>query len=122
MSNGYFSIQGYQVNTPSSQRTDFGPFNVPFGTVTDVVQYTLAAGTTTIAVPDGTNGVAIVPPIGNPPAGVTLKFKTVLGDSGTFISTAQPSEIQWDEANEQEPANIYLVVAGGSITVTVQFL
>lgn len=121
VSNGYFTIQGYQVGTPAANRVNLGPFNMPFGTVTDVQQFALTAGTTTIPVPDGTLGVAIIPPIGAPPGGVTLKFKTVPGDSGTFISTSTPSLMQWDEANEQEPTNIYLV-ASGNITVTVQLL
>ena len=121
MANGYFSIQGYQIATPSASRNDLGPFNIAFGTVDWGQQFALTAGTTTIAVPDGTAGVCIIPPIGAPPGGVTLKFKTVSGDSGTFISTAQPSLIEWDEANEQEPANIYLV-ASGNITVDVRFL
>jgi hypothetical protein len=52
---------------------------------------------------------------------VTLKMKTVSGDSGTFISTQQPTEIQWDTVNGEVPADLYLVVAGGSIEVVVQF-
>jgi len=122
LSNGYFFIQGYQISTPSAGRTNLGPFNVPFGTVTNVQELTLGAGTATIAVPSGSQGVCIIPPIGSPPVGVTMKFKTVSGDSGTFISTQQPTEVQWDTANSEVPADIYLVVAGGSITVTVQYL
>ena len=122
MSNGYFSIQGYQVSTPSAGRTNLGPFNVPFGTITNVQEITISTGTTQIFVQTGTNGVCIIPPIGSPPAGVTLKFKTNSGDSGDYISTQQPTEIQWDTANSHVPSSIYLVVAGGSITLTVQFL
>ena len=121
MSNGYFSIQGYQVQTPNVGRTDLGPFNVPFGAVTEVLSEVLSAGTVTIPVPAGTKGVAIIPPIGAPPAGVTLKLKTVSGDSGDFISTQQPSLLEWDTVNNHVPANIYLV-ASGNITVGVQFL
>jgi hypothetical protein len=51
VSNGYFSVQGYQTETPSVGRTNLGPFNVPFGPITEVLNQTLAAGTTTIAVP-----------------------------------------------------------------------
>lgn len=121
MANGSFSIQGYQTGTPSGGRVNLGPFSVPMGAVADVQQLALSAGTATIPVPEASSGVCIIPPIGNPPGGVTLKFKTVSGDSGTFISTAQPSILEWDEANENEPANIYLV-ASGNITVTVQFV
>jgi hypothetical protein len=53
---------------------------------------------------------------------VTLKVKTVSGDSGTFISTQQPTMYEWDVENSEVPANLYLVVAGGSITLGVQFL
>ena len=122
MSNGYFSIQGYQVATPSAGRTNLGPFNIPFGTVTNVQEITISTGTTGIFVPAGTNGVAIIPPIGSPPVGVSLKLKTNSGDSGDFISTQQPSELQWDVTNSHVPAEIFLVVAGGTITLTVQFL
>jgi hypothetical protein len=122
MSNGYFSIQGYQVETAAVGRSNLGPFNIPFGTVTETLTETLAAGTATIPVPAGSKGVAIIPPIGAPPAGVTLKLKTVSGDSGSFISTEQPSLLEWDTTNSEVPADIYLVVAGGSITVGVQFL
>jgi hypothetical protein len=119
---GYFSIQGYQLNTSTSQRTNLGPFNVPFSGVTDITELTLPTGTTTIGVPGGSNGVAIIPPIGSPPVGVTMKFKTVSGDSGTFISTAEPFLMQWDVTTPNVPANIYLVVAGGSILTVIQFL
>lgn len=121
MSNGYFSIQGYQVETAPVGRTNLGPFNVPFGTVTDIATFPLTAGTQTIAVPAGSFGVAVIPPIGSPPAGVTLKFKTVIGDQGTFISTEQPTVIEWDTVNAEVPADLYLV-ASGAITVAVQFL
>lgn len=122
MSNGYFSIQGYQVQTASGGRSDLGPFNIPFGTVGETLTETLTPGTTTIAVPAGSKGVAVIPPIGAPPAGVTLKLKTVSGDSGSFISTQQPSLLEWDTVNNEVPADIYLVCAGGDITVGVQFL
>lgn len=122
MSNGYFSIQGYQVQTPTSNRTNLGPFNVPMSAVTDVQQFTQGAGSLTIPVPAGSYGVAVIPPIGAPPAGVTLKLKTNSGDSGDYISTQQPSILEWDYTNSHVPANIYLVVAGGTITVGIQFL
>ena len=122
MTNGYFTIQGYQTGTPAGNRTNLGPFNVSFSDVTDIQQFNLTPGTTTIPVPAGSFGVAIVPPIGAPPAGVTLKQKTVSGDSGEFISTAYPAIIMWDTLNSEVPADLYLVVAGGDITVSVQFL
>ena len=121
MSFGFFSIQGTQSGTGASNRTTLGPFNVAFGSVTDIRYLVLTTGTTTLPVPAGTQGVAIIPPFGNPPGGVTLKFKTVSGDTGTFISTSMPSEIQWDTTNSEVPANIYLV-ASGTIDVTVQFI
>ena len=122
MSNGYFSVQGYQVETPTTGRTNLGPFNVPFSPVTDVQQFTSGAATLTIPVPPGSFGVAIIPPIGAPPAGVTLKLKTNSADSGDFISTEQPSILEWDVTNSHVPSNVYLVIAGGTITVGVQFL
>ena len=122
MSTGYFSIQGYQVETPLGGRVNLGPFNVPFSAVTDVQQFTITSATQTIAVPSGSFGVAIIPPIGAPPSGVTLKIKTVLGDSGIFICTEEPTVIEWDVHNTEVPADIYLVVAGGTITLAVQFL
>lgn len=121
MSNGYFSVQGYQTETASAGRTNLGPFNVPFGSVTDIATYAMTAETLTIPVPAGSKGVAIIPPIGSPPSGVTLKFKTVSGDSGTFISTEYPSLFEWDTVNTEVPANIYLT-ASGAITVAVQSL
>jgi hypothetical protein len=121
MTNGYFSVQGYQTETAVG-RVNIGPYNVPFSGVSEVLTDTLAAGTATIPVPSGSFGVAILPPIGSPPAGVTLKMKTVSGDSGTFISTEQPTIIEWDVFNSEVPADLYLVVAGGSITVGIQFL
>lgn len=81
----------------------------------------LGPGTTTVAVPSGSNGCFIIPPIGSPPGGVTLKHKTVIGDSGEFISTEQPTELAWDTVTPNVPADLYLVVAGGSIEVVVQF-
>ena len=122
MSNGYFSIQGYQQETALVGRTNLGPFNVPFSAVSDAQQYSITSATQTIAVPSGSYGVAIIPPIGAPPAGVTMKFKTNSGDSGDYISTEQPSVIEWDVTNSHVPADIYLVVAGGNIVVGVQFL
>jgi hypothetical protein len=122
VTNGYFSVQGYQTETANVGRTNLGPFNVPFGPVTEVLTETLSAGTVTIPVPAGSYGVAIIPPIGAPPTGVTLKIKTVSGDSGTFISTQQPTIFEWDTVNTEVPADIYLVVAGGSITVGIQYL
>lgn len=122
MTNGYFTLAGYQVGTPAGNRTNLGPFNFPASDVTNVQELTLAPGTTTIPVPGGSFGVAIIPPIGAPPAGVTLKSKTVSGDSGDFISTEAPSLLEWDVTNGHVPADLYLVVAGGNITVTVQFL
>jgi hypothetical protein len=123
MSNGYFAIQGYQTGTEAAGRANLGPFAVPFGTITNIQELALTAGGSpyTIPVPAGTKGVAVIPPIGSPPAGVTLKWKTVLGDSGDFISTQQPSIMEWDTVNSHVPANLYLV-ASGNITVTVFFL
>ena len=121
MSFGYFTVQGYQTGTPSGGRINLGPFSIPFGNANVVQEYALTAGSTTIPVPATSEGVAIIPPIGSPPAGVTLKQKTVSGDSGEFISTEQPSLIQWDTVNNEVPANLYLV-ASGNITVTVQFV
>ena len=121
MSNGYFSIQGYQIGTATAQRTNLGPYSVPYGGVTFVEEFALTSGTTTIPINSGSSGVAIIPPIGNPPAGVTLKFKTNSGDSGDYISTQQPTLIEWDTVNSHVPANIYLV-ASGNITVSVQYL
>jgi hypothetical protein len=122
VTNGYFSIQGYQTETASVGRSNLGPFNVPFGPVTEVLTETLSAGTATIPVPAGSFGVAIIPPLGAPPAGVTLKVKTVSGDSGTFISTEQPTIFEWDTENSEVPTDLYLVVAGGDITLGLQFL
>jgi hypothetical protein len=122
VSNGWFQVQGAQTGTGSGQRTNLGPFAIPFGSVTDISELDLVPGTTTIPIPEKSGGVAIIPPIGAPPAGVTLAMKTVPGDSGIRISTAQPTFLEWDEANEAEPANLYLVVGVGNITVTVQFL
>jgi len=121
VSNGYFSVQGYQIGTATSQRTNLGIFNVPYGGVTFVEGFGLTSGSTTIAINPFSFGVAIIPPIGSPPSGVTLKFKTVSGDSGVFISTAQPTLIEWDTTNSEVPSDIYLV-ASGNITVTVQSL
>jgi hypothetical protein len=118
---GYFSVSGAQTGTAAVGRQTIGPFNVPFGDISEVVTDTLSAGTTTIAVPTGALGVAVIPPIGSPPAGVTLKIKTVSGDSGIYISTSQPTIIEFDSTNSEVPANVYLV-ASGSITVAVQFL
>jgi hypothetical protein len=120
--NGYWSLQGYQTETAAVGRSNLGPFNVPFGPVTELLTESLVPGTLTIPVPAGTFGVAIIPPIGAPPAGVTLKVKTVSGDSGIYVSTQQPSIIEWDTVNAEVPADIYLVCAGGDITVGVQFL
>jgi hypothetical protein len=121
VSNGYFSLQGYQVGTATASRTNLGPFTIPFGGVTFEVEYALTAGTTTVSMNSFSNGVIVVPPIGSPPVGVTLKWKTVLTDSGDFISTQQPSMMQWDTVNSHVPANLYLV-ASGNITVTVMYL
>jgi hypothetical protein len=122
MSNGFFSIQGAQINTAQAGRVPLGPFNIPFGTVAYVETLSLTAGTTAVAVPAGASGVAIIPPIGAPPGGVTLKQKTVSGDSGEFISTEYPTVIEFDTVTPNVPANLYLVAAGGSITVVVQFV
>jgi hypothetical protein len=122
MTTGYFSIQGYQVETPIVGRANLGPFNVPFSGVTDSQQFTITSATQTVAVPSGSYGVCIIPPIGAPPAGVSLKLKTNSGDSGDYISTQEPSLLEWDYLNSHVPANIYLVVAGGTITLGVQFL
>lgn len=121
MSNGYFSIQGYQIETAFNSRLNLGPFNVPFGGNSNAQEYTITSATQTIGVAGGSFGVAIIP-IGSPPAGVTMKFKTVSGDSGTFISTEQPTIIEWDVTNSEIPSLMYLVVAGGAITVGVMFL
>lgn len=122
MSNGYFSVQGYQTETPQGGRSNLGPFNVPFGAAVGIVAEDLSTGTTAFAVPSGVKGVAVIPPIGSPPASVTLKVKTVSGDSGIFVSTEYPTIIEFDTVNNEVPATIYLVVAGGSIEVCLQFL
>ncbi|MGA9527150.1 MAG: hypothetical protein WBS24_03430 [Terriglobales bacterium] len=116
MSNGFFSIQGQQTGTAQGSRVPLGPFNVPFGDVTDIQTVTVNT-TATIAVPAGALGVAITPPIGNTTP--SLKFKTVSGDQGTFIGPGQPTVIEFDPANL--PADVYLV-SGGSVVVVVQFL
>jgi len=121
VSNGYFSIQGYQINPVSSQRTNLGIFSVPYGGVTFVEEFARTSGTTTIPISSSSFGVAIIPPIGSPPMGVTLKMKTVSGDSGIFISTAEPTLVEWDTTNSEVPTDLYLV-ASGNITVTVQYL
>jgi hypothetical protein len=121
VSYGFFSVQGTQAGTAAGNRQTLGPFNVPFGPIVDTVYYTLTAGTQTIPCSPSCLGVCIIPPIGNPPGGVTLKLKTVPGDSGIFISTEEPTIVQWDAVNSEVPGDIYLV-ASGNIDVTVQFL
>lgn len=122
MTTGFFSVQGTQKGTAAGNQQTLGPYNVPFGSVSDVTESILAPGTTAFPVPGGSNGVAIIPPIGSPPGGVVMKMKTVLGDSGTPISTQQPTLLEWDIVNVgQVPANLYLVVSGGGIIVVVQF-
>lgn len=122
MTTGYFSIQGYQLPA-AGNRINLGPYNIPMSGVGEQLQETVSAGTTTIAVPSGAHGVAIIPPFGNPPAGVTVEFKTVNADTGAFISTEYPTIFEFDTVNAGKvPANIYLTVAGGPITLTVQFL
>jgi hypothetical protein len=115
-SNGFYSIQGIQTGTAQGGRVPLGPFNVPFGDVTDIQTVTVNT-TATIAVPAGAQGVSISPPPGN--LTPSLKFKTVSGDSGTFIGPGTPSVIQFDPENL--PADIYLV-SGGSVVVAVQFI
>jgi hypothetical protein len=122
LSYGFFSVQGTQSGTPASNQTTLGPFNVPFGGVGGSSTLTLSTGTTTFPVPAGALGVAIIPPIGNPPGGVTLRYKQVSGDTGSYISTEQPTIHEFDTVNSEVPADVYLVVAGGSIQVTVQWL
>lgn len=115
MSYGFFSIQGQQINTQQGGRQPLGSFTVPFGSVVDVQTITVDT-TATIPVPAGALGVAIIPPAGNTTP--SLKFKTVSGDSGTFIAPGVPSVIEFDPDNL--PANIYLM-SGGSVSVVVQF-
>lgn len=114
-SNGFYSIQGIQTGTGVG-RVPLGPFNVPFGDVTEVLTETVNTAVT-IPVPPGAQGVSISPPPGNTTP--SLKVKTVSGDSGTFIGPGTPSVIQFDPANL--PANIYLV-SSGSVVVVVQFI
>jgi hypothetical protein len=115
VSYGFFSIQGQQINTQQGGRNPLGPFNIPFGDITDTQTVTVNT-TATIAVPAGCGGVCIIPPAGNTTP--SLKFKTISGDSGTFIAPGVPTVIEFDPDNM--PTNLYLV-SGGSVVVVVQF-
>jgi hypothetical protein len=118
MSYGFFSVAGIQSGTANGGRTQLGPFNVAFGSQNVIAEYTVNT-TVTVPIPSGSQGVAIIPPIGSGTA--TLIFKTVNTDTGTHISGQQPTIIEWDTVNNQVPANIYLTT-NASMVVTVEFL
>lgn len=115
MTYGTWQLAGVQSGTAQGGQTSLGPFAIAFGPVTEVSPV-LVNTTATVSIPATAAGVCIIPPIGNTTP--SIKFKTVSGDSGTFIDPGQPTLVQFDANNQ--PANLYLV-SGSSVTVTVQF-
>ena len=98
--------------TPSGSTT-VGPFSAA-GQIQPLAEFVnLVSGNNTIAVPTGAIGVVIVPPVAG---GIVIKFKTVIGDTGTPIPQASPSPVLFDPANV--PADIYLNAASNTVGYT----
>lgn len=116
-SNGFYSVQGIQTGTPPG-RVPLGPFNVPFGDVTEILTETVNTSAT-IPVPAGAQGVAIIPPPGNTTPSLEFSMVSLANAVGNFIGPGTPTVVQFDPAHL--PANIYLV-SGGSVVVVVQFI
>lgn len=117
MTYGSFNVAGIQFPTEGSGSVPLGPFGIAFSNTAQTTTVTVNT-TSTVSVPSTAGGVAIIPNTGN--VG-TIKFKTVSGDSGTYISPNAPSFIEFDTINSEVPANIYLVTSV-STQITLQFL
>ena len=116
MANGFFSMQGTQVFTQQGGRNGLGPFNIPFGPITDTSTYTVNT-TATIPVPATALGVVIIPPTANTTPTVAM---SLVSSGSTFnIGPGTPTEIQFDPAHM--PANLYLL-SGSSVAIVVQFV
>lgn len=106
---GTFTIGGLAAGLSSGQKI-IGPLtitgNEALGQVTDIL---LAMGSNTVPVPTGAYAVLIVPPTNYTG---TLIYKTVVGDTGSYISPSNPTVIAFDPNNT--PTNLYLVASSSS--------
>lgn len=117
MTYGSFNVAGIATPTTGTGYQPLGPFAIPFSNTSEVL--TVVVNTTlTVPVPSSAGGVAIIPPPANTN---TLTFRTVNGDTGTFLSPQSPSFIEFDTVTPHVPSNIYLV-SGASLTLVLQFL
>lgn len=111
---GAVYVSGQQIALPGGGQQGVGPFAIPASGVQDTQTVTVNTAST-IAVPAGCQGVILVPPVGG---SVAWRFKTVSGDTGTYLSQSLPTVITLDPNNL--PSDIYLTSAS-SIAVVLQF-
>jgi hypothetical protein len=112
---GALYISGQQTGLPSGGQQGIGPFAIPASGVQDT-QTVIVNTTATIPVPSGAQGVLLVPPVAGD---VAWSFRTINGDTGTYLNQSLPSFIDFDPDNY--PSNIHLNSAS-SVAITVQFI
>jgi hypothetical protein len=118
MANGTFQLAGVQIDTASAGQLSLGPFALAFGPTTNV-QTVLVNTQSTVPMPSGAFGVAIIPPVGNTTPTLQISFVSYANALGNYIAPGSPTVIEFDAAHV--PANLYLV-SGGSVSVVVQSL
>lgn len=114
-----------QVGTPQAAQwasangqISIGPFtiNAGLGLAEVFTVNPMLNGDNTFAVPAGSQGVIIIPPVGNSTA---LTARTVGGDTGSRIHKTAPNTLIFDTA--ALPASVIINSAGGAGILTVIF-
>ena len=111
---GAVYVSGMQNGLPGGGVQGIGPFAIPCSGVQNTRDIPVNT-TATVGVPVGAQGVVLVPPATGT---VAWQFRTVNGDTGTFLSRSLPSVITFDPGSE--PGNVYLNSAS-SVVITCQF-
>ena len=117
MTFGTWQLAGVQSGTSEGGTSTLGPYAVAFGSARQVQQVVVNT-TATVAVPTGSSGVCVIPPIGNSTPAIQWSTVSTGNASGNYINPGGPSLWEWDLGHV--PSNLYLV-SGGNVTVQVQF-
>lgn len=101
--------QAAQWSTAAGQQS-IGPFTISggLGLAEEFTATPMANGDNTFAVPAGSQGVVVIPPVGN---NTVLTFRTVGGDTGVTINKTTLKVEIFDLANL--PASVIVHSAGG---------
>lgn len=114
---GAVYLSGQQMALPGGGVQGIGPFAIPASGVQDTNTWNISTSPISVGVPNGAQGVLLIPPVG----GVTAwLFKTVSADTGTFLSPSLPSFVCFDLNNI--PAHIFMLTGAGTTTITAQFV